>query len=158
MWYYVRRMTFSINMKKISFALFYLLSFFSASLAATQLGSVSPEQLIARQGDNALVVDIRTEQEWKATGVIPDSHRLQFADADGAFDLEAWLAALEQLKTTPEQVVILVCRSGNRSGKLGQLLSQKLAMKNIFHLGAGISHWIKSKHAVSKVCSAQYPC
>ncbi len=133
------------------FSLFFLLSFFSAFIFAAELGNLSPEQLIAMQKNNdALVIDIRTEKEWNASGIIPDSHKLQFFSANGNFDAEKWLADLNQLKTSPEQVVILVCRSGNRSGKVGNLLAKKMGINNIHHLSSGISHWIKSGNSILK--------
>lgn len=113
-------------------------------LQAAELGQVSSEQLQQlQQTQQALVVDIRTAAEWQSTGIIADSKKLQSFDKDGQFDVTAWTAALNGLKTRPDQPVVLVCRSGNRSHKVGQLLVQQ-GVPNVYHLSNGIQGWITS--------------
>lgn len=132
--------------------------FFSANLTAAELIAVSPEQLLdMQQHNNALVVDIRTEEEWQASGIIANSHKLKSFDSQGHFDEEKWLADLNKMKSSPDQPVILVCRSGNRSAKVGSLLTQKLGMNNVYHLDNGLQFWIKTDHPVSANC-AQIAC
>ena len=145
-------------MKTIKLTLFILLSFFTAFISAEELGQLSAEQLIAMQKqDNALVIDIRTEKEWNTTGIIPDSHKLQFFTATGKYDADKWLSDLNQLKTSPEQTVILVCRSGKRSGMVGDMLTKKMEMKNIHHLSTGIMPWIKAGNKTTD-CSTKLAC
>lgn len=132
--------------------------FFSANLTAAELIAVSPEQLLdMQQHNNALVVDIRTEEEWQASGIIANSHKLKSFDNQGHFDEEKWLADLNKMKSSPDQPVILVCRSGNRSAKVGSLLTQKMGMNNVYHLDNGLQSWIKTDHPVSANC-AQIAC
>lgn len=145
-------------MKTIKLTLFILLSFFTAFISAEELGQLSAEQLIAMQKqDNALVIDIRTEKEWNTTGIIPDSHRLQFFSSTGKYDADKWLSDLNQLKTSPEQTVILVCRSGKRSGMVGDMLTKKMGMKNVHHLSTGIMPWIKVGNKTTD-CSTKLAC
>jgi len=127
---------------------FLLLSFFATCLQAAELGQVSAEELQAMQThDHALVVDIRTEEEWKATGIIPESQKLQSFNKDGSFDATKWIADLQKLKTSADQPVILVCRSGNRSSKVGRLLIEQ-GIPNVYHLSNGIQSWINTGHPV----------
>ncbi len=120
---------------------------------ANELQTVTPEQLLdMQQNQHALVVDIRTAAEWQASGVIANSQKLQSFDPQGKFDQDKWLAELEKLKSSPDQPVILVCRSGNRSGNVGTLLSDKIGMQNVYHLQNGLQAWIKSGHPVSPDC------
>lgn len=120
---------------------------------ANELQTVTPEQLLdMQQNQHALVVDIRTAAEWQASGVIANSQKLQSFDPQGKFDQDKWLAELEKLKSSPDQPVILVCRSGNRSGNVGTLLSDKIGMQNVYHLQNGLQTWIKSGHPVSPDC------
>lgn len=138
---------------KSRLALFWLACLFAARLFANELGQVTAEELLAlQQNGNALVVDVRTAPEWQATGVIANSQKLESFDSNGHFDQEKWLADLEKLKASPDQPVILVCRSGNRSGKIGQLLTEQLGMKNVYHLSNGIQSWIKAGHPVKPDC------
>ena len=126
---------------------------FYNSAQANELQTVTPEQLLdMQQNQHALVVDIRTAAEWQASGVIANSQKLQSFDPQGKFDQDKWLAELEKLKSSPDQPVILVCRSGNRSGNVGTLLSDKIGMQNVYHLQNGLQAWIKSGHPVSPDC------
>lgn len=117
-------------------------------MTAAELGNLSPQQLEEKQ--DALLVDIRTDKEWLATGVIPNSEKLQAFDERGNIDPHAWIQKLNKLKLSPEQPVILVCRSGNRSGTLGNFLVQQQGMENIYHLEHGIQSWIKAGKATQK--------
>lgn len=126
-------------MKKTRLSLFLGLLFISSVLMATELKTVSPEQLLdMQQNQNALVVDIRTEAEWQASGILSNSLKLQSFDPHGRFDQAKWVAALEQLKSSPDQPVILICRSGNRSARVGDFLTRQLGMKNVHHLQNGL--------------------
>ena len=144
---------------KIKLTFFLLLTLFSSFISAEELINLSTDQLIALQkNQNALVIDIRTEKEWATTGTIPNSHKLQFFSANGKYDAEKWLSDLENLKSSAEQPIILVCRSGSRSGMVGNMLSKQKNMKNIFHLSNGIMPWIKAGNEVNKECSPQQSC
>ena len=142
-------------MKQLLTSLFSLMV--SSQLLAGELITLTPEQLLEMQhSQKALVVDIRTPQEWQSSGVIANSHKLQSFDADGKFDQQKWLADLEKLKTSPDQPVILVCRSGNRSSKVGNILSQQLGIDNVYHLSNGLQGWIKTGHPVKADCPADH--
>lgn len=136
---------------KTKLTLFILLSFFSSFIAAQGLVDLTNEQLVEMQTNkNALVIDIRTKKEWNATGTIPGSHKLQFFSSEGKFDTEKWLADLNKLKSSPDQPVILVCRSGGRSGMLGNMLTKQQEMNNIHHLSNGFKTWEKAGNKISK--------
>ena len=123
---------------------FLCFSLFSFSSYAVELGVVSNQELITlQQSQQALLVDIRTPPEWQVTGTIPDSQKLQSFDKEGRFDEELWLANLQKLKKNADQPVILICRTGHRSLKVGEFLVKK-GMPNVYHLQNGIESWIKS--------------
>ena len=138
-------------MKKLTLLLIGIL--FNGIAMATELQNVTPEQLLEmQQNQNALIVDIRTVAEWQASGIISNSYKLQSFDKEGKFDHEKWLTDLEKLKSSPAQPVILVCRSGHRSAKVGAFLTEQLGMENVYHLENGLKAWIESGHAVSPNC------
>jgi rhodanese-related sulfurtransferase len=144
---------------KIKLTFFLLFSLFSSFISAEELVNLSAQQLIALQKDqNALVIDIRTEKEWLATGTIPNSYKMQFFSPEGKYDTEKWLSDLNKLKTSEDQPIILVCRSGGRSGKVGNMLSKQLGMKNIHHLSNGMMSWIKTGNEVNTECPTQFAC
>jgi len=144
---------------KIKLTFFILLSLFSSLILADELINLSENQLISLQkNQHALVIDIRTEKEWKQTGTIPNSHKIQFISPQGEYDTKKWLSELNKLKTSKNQPIILVCRSGGRSKKLGNILTQKLGMKNIYQLSNGMMSWIKTGNKLNTKCPTEPAC
>lgn len=120
--------------------LFFLMAL-SFSLQAAELRGVTPDELQALQQQGALVVDIRTPEEWKATGIIAGSSPLMYFDKNGAYDKDAWLGDLKKLVKQPDQPIVLVCRSGNRSGMVGKELAGQAGFGPIYHLEKGLRQW-----------------
>ena len=141
---------------KYTLIFFFLLS--TKILTAAELINLTTNDINDKLTQNALVIDIRTPQEWQQTGIIPGSHPVKFFDRNGKYDADQWLAAVKHLQTSPDQEIILVCRSGGRSGKVGNLLTQKLDMSNVSHLESGISAWIKEKRPTEKTCTPTQTC
>ncbi len=138
-------------MKKAT--LFSLALLFCTHSFAAELGKVTPEQLLEMQkNSNAIVIDVRTPSEWQSTGLISDSYKVEAFDSTGNFDEKAWLSKVENIRKSPNQPIILVCRSGNRSGKVGEVLTQQLGMDNVYHLSSGIQSWFNSGHSLSPNC------
>lgn len=128
-------------------------------LSASELGAIDiPQMLEMKNRQNALIIDIRTEKEWAETGTIPHSVRLQFFDSRGSYDAEQWLSEMEKLRTSPNQPVVLVCRSGNRSEKAGNLLAKTFGLDNINHLQNGIQPWIQAGYATTQHCPGLLAC
>jgi rhodanese-related sulfurtransferase len=125
-------------MKKWLLALIPLLS----SLAqAGNLVGVTPDELQTMQTQGALVVDVRTPQEWASTGMIPGSKGLTYFDAAGGYDKEGWLKQLRGWTANPGQPVVLVCRSGHRSATVGKMLLSEGGYDKVYHLEKGIRGW-----------------
>jgi len=136
-----------------------VLSLFSSPmLLAESLTNLNVREVSQQSEQGALVIDIRTAQEWQQTGLIPNSQPLSFFDKNGKSNPKQWLADLEKLKSNPKQKVILVCRSGNRSGKVGRYLTQQLDMPNISHLSNGIGGWLRAKRPMQSLCSTTASC
>ena len=124
-----------------------LLTLLVSQSTLAELVGISPNQLEAlMEKENALVVDIRTPPEWKATGTIASSHKLMFFDANSHYDSSKWLAKLNRLRKD-HQPVILVCRSGGRSSSVGRLLDEKSGNSKVYHLEKGIKGWISEGKA-----------
>ena len=130
------------------YILFSLLMLVSCSLQAAELHGVTPDELQALQQQGALVVDIRTPEEWKATGIIPGSSPLMYFDKNGAYDKDAWLGDLKKLVKRPDQPIVLVCRSGNRSGTVGKELAAQSGFGTIYHLEKGLRQWLAESRAL----------
>jgi rhodanese-related sulfurtransferase len=86
------------------------------------------------------LVDIRTEGEWKGTGVIAGSKLLTFFNEQNQANPPVFVERLKPI-AKPDQPVILICRSGNRSGKAGQYLSEQAGYKTVYNVSKGIGSW-----------------
>ena len=87
------------------------------------------------------VVDIRTEPEWKETGIIKGSNTIEFFHTDGSYNIDQFVTELKTLGIDKEKPFILVCRSSRRTGIVGNFLSEKLGFKKVYHLKGGIVNW-----------------
>lgn len=87
------------------------------------------------------VIDIRTPREWRESGIIAGSHTIMFFGPDGRYDVKSFIADLEKLGIRKKTPFILVCRSANRTRKLGDYLSEELGYENVYHLTGGILNW-----------------
>ncbi len=85
-------------------------------------------------GGQAVLIDIRTPQEWKQTGVPKGAQKVDFYQPPAAF-LEAIAKATGGDKTKP---VVLICRTGNRSGKAAEILAAQGYTK-ILDVGEGVA-------------------
>ena len=65
------------------------------------------------------VIDIRTKQEWKDTGIISNSKTIEFFHADGNYSVEQFLDSLKKLGIDKSKPFVLVCRSSRRTKILG---------------------------------------
>lgn len=92
------------------------------------------------------VVDIRTPEEWEATGVIEGSHLLTFFDAQGNYDARAWLSALSAIAASDEPVAI-ICHSGGRSDIVTRFLDRQVGYQHVHDVHEGISQWIAEGRA-----------
>lgn len=82
--------------------------------------------------------------------MVPTSKKIMFFDQNGKYDVQSWLNELNKYVKDKNQPFVLVCRSGNRTGTVGNFLDKKLGYKNVFHLENGIKSWIKEKRKTEK--------
>lgn len=130
--------------------IFLVVSLSSAGVWADGLSSLTGDELQKLESQGALIVDIRTPEEWKATGVIPGSKTVTFYDREGHYDLSGFNRALRGLAPDSKTPVVLVCRSGHRSGEAGKMLASEWPDRKILHLGKGISEWIREGKPISR--------
>ena len=95
-----------------TFAMVFAVACYSAT---TETGDTITTEILAAIEHGALIVDVRTPEEF-ADGHYP-----------GAINIphELILDGLNQLGVTIDTSVILYCRSGNRSGQAEQVLREK---------------------------------
>lgn len=115
-----------------------------------ELINLNPAQLQEKITQGIVVIDIRTPPEWKELGIVPTSKTLMFFNEKGGYNVPAWMEQFNTIVKDKTQPFVLVCRSGNRTGTVGNFLNKKLGYKNVYHLQHGIKSWIKEKREVVK--------
>lgn len=101
-------------------------------------------KLLKENIDNYPIIDIRTPEEWYASGVVPNSHLLTFFHSDGRYSLIDWMSEFEKIVTDKNQKFVLVCAHANRTRDVGDYLARKLGYENTFHLSGGIVTWFQA--------------
>lgn len=112
-----------------------------AVAARAEVIDIGPAELAKLAASGVPVIDIRTEGEWRSTGVIAGSHLATYFDANGRSDPAAWSARTKAF-ARPDQPVVLVCRSGNRTQLAAQQLSAEFGYRKVYSLSRGLGGWV----------------
>ena len=96
------------------------------------------------------IVDIRRQEEWKQTGIVEGSHMITAFDGRGRY-VQTFLDDLKKV-AGPDDEVILICRTGNRTGAMSLALADQVGYKKVYNVTDGITKWMKDGHPVVK-CS-----
>ena len=105
------------------------------------LGEATPDALLEAQAQGVVVIDIRREDEWQETGVIAGAETLTAFEASGSVH-PGFLDGFRALAPSPDTPIMLYCRTGNRTGSLGNALIEQLGFTNVTHLSDGITGWL----------------
>ncbi len=110
--------------------------------------SLDNAQLEEKAARGALIVDIRRPDEWRETGVIAGSHLITAFDDSGRLrgDFPARFSAL----AGPDDEVVIICRTGNRTDVLGRMLAEQVGYSNVHNVTRGISQWIREGGPVER--------
>jgi rhodanese-related sulfurtransferase len=120
---------------------------FAALGVSAEVMNIDSAELARLSASGVVVIDIRTEPEWKESGVIAGSKLMTFFDEKGRADPPVWLEKVKQV-AKPDQPVILICRSGNRTRAATQFLSQQAGYKTVYNVSGGMNAWFKDGRAV----------
>lgn len=140
-----------------------LLGLLATSLARAEVIDIDNAELARLLAAGTPIIDIRTAPEWEQTGVLPGSRLLTFFDERGRYDAAAWL---EKARTVarPEQAVVVICRSGNRTKAVSQFLSRQAGYAKVYNVRDGINAWRKAglptqpAAAILAACRAEHSC
>ena len=105
------------------------------------LGEATSEDLVKAREDGVIIIDIRREEEWQETGIIPGAEMVTAFDASGRVHPE-FLDSFRSVVPGPDTPVMLYCRTGNRTTSLGNALIEQLGFSNVTHLSDGITGWL----------------
>ena len=137
--------------------------FFCAIPARAEVIDIDNAELSRLLARGIPLIDIRTEGEWRSSGVIAGSRLLTFFDAAGNANPPEWLERAKAV-AGPQQPVILVCRSGNRTQAVARFLSAQAGYRTVYNLSRGVNAWVGERRTLvpptssMAVCASGVPC
>jgi rhodanese-related sulfurtransferase len=106
------------------------------AFAATGLEMSAPDALAQLKAGKLILVDIRTPEEWKETGVAQGAVRLDMQHSKGAPGFtEDLLKLIRGDKNAP---VALICRTGNRTTQVQRYLEAQ-GFTQVFNVREGMA-------------------
>lgn len=114
-----------------------------------QLADLQPSVVEEMIKENIVMIDIRRPEEFAATGVIKNAHKMTFFDMYGNYDIDKWMGEFQKLVTTKDQPIILICAHANRTRTVGNFLIEQ-GYVNTAHLAGGMAAWLNEGKEVVK--------
>ena len=96
------------------------------------------------------IIDVRTQNEWKSTGIIKGSFLVSLLNKNKKFIFEEWYAMFEN-NFGKNKSIIFICASGVRSNYISHLVQKKKPDLIIYNLQKGINHWIRSGNKINRL-------
>ena len=134
-------------MKLFAFKIILIVYVLFASLAFSdviEIGNIELKSLLKKR---IPLIDIRRKDEWKSTGIVENSILMTFFDKNGKANTNEWLKELNKIANKNDPV-ILICRTGRRTGIISKFLSEKVGYRLIYDVTDGITDWIKKGNTV----------
>ena len=120
-------------MKKI-FLITFSIFFISFSSIANELSAINAAKEIS---NNLIIIDVRNKEEWKETGIIPNSLLIQMLSAGRTIRKEYISELLIALGEDKDIKAAIICHSGGRSSATVELLKTE-GFNNIFNISEGM--------------------
>ena len=134
-------------MKLYAFKIILIINVLGASFAFSdviEIGNIELKSLLQKK---IPLIDIRRKDEWKSTGIVENSILMTFFDKNGKANTNEWLKELNKIANKNDPV-ILICRTGRRTGIISKFLSEKVGYRLIYDVTDGITDWIKKGNTV----------
>ena len=134
-------------MKLLAFKIILIINVLVASFAFSdviEIGNIELKSLLQKK---IPLIDIRRKDEWKSTGIVENSILMTFFDKNGKANTNEWLKELNKIAKKNDPV-ILICRTGRRTGIISKFLSEKVGYRLIYDVTDGITDWIKKGNTV----------
>lgn len=114
---------------------------FTLSLSATsaEIQSISTEQVLERDTQKSIVVDVRSPEEF-AEGHVPGAINIPHTEID---------KSLENLQSYPDKTIILYCHSGRRAGIAANYLEEHGVTK-LQHMAGDMLEWQAKQYPLEK--------
>tara|TARA_Y100000813_G_C24077765_1_gene311899 strand:- start:413 stop:829 length:417 start_codon:yes stop_codon:yes gene_type:complete len=134
-------------MKLYAFKIILIINVLIASFAFSDVIEIGNIELKSLLQKNIPLIDIRRKDEWKSTGIVENSILMTFFDKNGKANTNEWLKELNKIANKNDPV-ILICRTGRRTGIISKFLSEKVGYRLIYDVTDGITDWIKKGNTV----------
>ena len=134
-------------MKFYAFKIILIINVLVASFAFSDVIEIGNIELKSLLQKNIPLIDIRRKDEWKSTGIVENSILMTFFDKNGKANTNEWLKELNKIANKNDPV-ILICRTGRRTGIISKFLSEKVGYRLIYDVTDGITDWIKKGNTV----------
>jgi rhodanese-related sulfurtransferase len=116
------------------------------TMADSGMKEVGTGDVSRLQSEGALVIDVRRPDEWRKTGIVPNSRLLTAFDETGRFQPEFLETVLKE--TNPDDSLVLICLSGARSDAVGRFLSTTHGYSKVYNVLGGMADWMQQGYAV----------
>ncbi len=113
---------------------------FTFNFAHSKQLEITIEQMVKLLSDDAILIDIRREEEWKETGIIEGSITSTLFNKNGTANLIKFLSDVKK-NATVDQPILLICRTGRRTKVAAQYMLENTNFKNVFSVNGGITKW-----------------
>ena len=121
---------------------------FSNALLA-EVVQIDSKQLKELMQSGVTVIDVRTPPEWEQTGIVEGSLPIMFFNEKRQPLTEQWMQQVSRI-ITPQDELILICRTGSRSGLIATYLSKQHQFVRVYNVQRGIREWIKQGNKTVK--------
>ena len=111
------------------------------AVEAAKFSNINNIELKSLLDRGVKIIDIRRQEEWDSTGIIKGSQKATAFNKKGDF-INAFTSSM-MAAASPEEEVILICRSGNRTVAIAKFLTDQRGYRKVFNVTDGISKWIK---------------
>tara|TARA_B100001964_G_C14140125_1_gene557026 strand:+ start:311 stop:1048 length:738 start_codon:yes stop_codon:yes gene_type:complete len=104
---------------------------------------ISIDEFISMQKKDLIIIDIRTQEEWKKTGIIKGSKKINAFDQKGNLN-PGFINSFKLLtkKNNLNSKVVFISSRGDISSILANGFVEKLGYKKMYSLKGGIKEWI----------------
>ena len=96
------------------------------------------------------IIDVRTQNEWKSTGIIKGSFLISLLNKNKKFIFQDCYEIFNN-KFDRNKSIIFICASGVRSNYISHLVKKKKPDLVIYNLKKGINNWIRSGYKVERL-------
>ena len=96
------------------------------------------------------IIDVRTQNEWKWTGIIKGSFLISLLNKNKKFIFEEWYEIFNN-KFGSNKSIIFICASGIRSNYISNLVKKKNPDLIVYNLKKGINNWMRSGYKIERL-------